>query len=148
MTCCACFVVAYFLLKNAPLILKRAWNRKGLFEGQEFVILNIYKEYHLLDYRLVLQEFPSADMFPRGNRGHVLHSIWYIRNIGNHNPPIFLYFPPIGNIVQVSHAKEYHFIGLQAQGSAWAGILFVDCYGVLLYNYCLRHHSGPICWQL
>lgn len=32
MTCLSCFVVAFFLLKNAPLIMKRAWLQKTPFD--------------------------------------------------------------------------------------------------------------------
>lgn len=33
MTCCSVFVVTYYLMKNAPIIIKRSWNQKGLFKG-------------------------------------------------------------------------------------------------------------------
>ena len=33
MTCCSIFVVLFFLCKNAPLIIRKAWNEKTPFEG-------------------------------------------------------------------------------------------------------------------
>ena len=34
MTCCSIFVVTFFLLKNAPIILDNAWNQKPLFSNK------------------------------------------------------------------------------------------------------------------
>lgn len=39
MSCCSIFVVIFFLCKNAPLIVQKAWNEKTPFDGKEMNFL-------------------------------------------------------------------------------------------------------------
>ena len=50
MTCCSSFVVIFFLCKNAPVVVKQAWNEKLSFENEKnSSVLRIF----ILNYKVL-----------------------------------------------------------------------------------------------
>lgn len=102
MACCSIFVVSFFLFKNAPLIIKKAWKTKLPFEDKftYWPIQLIYKIFKLLAVLFyILKEIEVVYYLAYGALaviGTVLHPFFF----SFHLTEILIRYPTLKNVIR------------------------------------------------
>ncbi|CAD8059333.1 unnamed protein product [Paramecium primaurelia] len=139
MTCCSIFVVSFFLFKNAPLIIKKAWKTKLPFEDKftYWPIQLIYKIFKLLAVLFyILKEIEVVYYLAYGALaviGTVLHPFFF----SFHLTEILIRYPTLKNVIKsVWEPKQ------QLALTLVLFIILVYVYGLIAYTFFFEDYAG------
>ncbi|CAD8068825.1 unnamed protein product [Paramecium sonneborni] len=139
MACCSIFVVAFFLFKNAPLIIKKAWKTKLPFEDKftYWPIQLIYKLFKLLAVLFyILKEIEVVYYLAYGALaviGTVLHPFFF----SFHLTEILIRYPTLKNVIRsVWEPKQ------QLALTLVLFVILVYVYGLIAYTFFFEDYKG------
>ncbi|CAD8132784.1 unnamed protein product [Paramecium pentaurelia] len=139
MACCSIFVVSFFLFKNAPLIIRKAWKTKLPFEDKftYWPIQLIYKIFKLLAVLFyILKEIEVVYYLAYGALaviGTVLHPFFF----SFHLTEILIRYPTLKNVIRsVWEPKQQ--LGL----TLVLFIILVYVYGLIAYTFFFEDYKG------
>ncbi|CAD8103545.1 unnamed protein product [Paramecium sonneborni] len=139
MACCSIFVVSFFLFKNAPLIIRKAWKTKLPFEDKftYWPIQLIYKVFKLLAVLFyILKEIEVVYYLAYGALaviGTVLHPFFF----SFHLTEILIRYPTLKNVIRsVWEPKQQ--LGL----TLVLFVILVYVYALIAYTFFFEDYNG------